>query len=119
MSETIPDTLNSAWKNNKSRFGYKMLQKMGWSEEKGLGKNETGEVNAVKLKKREDGVGLGVEKTTDGAGAKGWSETATSFNSVLDILKATYSKKDKKDKKKKKESKSGESVPLRISVGMK
>ena len=112
----LPDTLNARWKEDKSRFGYKMLQKMGWSEDKGLGKNETGAVAAVKLKKREDGAGLGVEKMTDGAGAKGWSETATSFNSVLDTLKGVYGK-DKKKRKKESEGESG--TPLRISAGMK
>lgn len=137
MGDAMPDTLNSAWKNNKSRFGYKMLQKMGWSEEKGLGKKEEGIVAAVKLKRRDDGAGLGLEMLTDGGGAKGWAETATSFSSVLDVLKQTYSKdgqdttkaakkdkKDKKDKKEKKEKKdSGEerekAPPIRISVGMK
>lgn len=131
MPDALPDTLNSAWKNNKSRFGYKMLQKMGWSEEKGLGKKEGGIVSAVKLKRRDDGAGLGLEKVTDGGGAKGWAETATSFSSVLDILKQTYSKdgqdttkatqKDKKAKKEKKDKREDrdKAPPIRISVGMK
>jgi len=101
--EPLPDTLNATWKNNKSRFGYKMLQKMGWSEEKGLGKNESGTVDAIKLKKREEGVGLGVEKMTDGAGARGWSQTANGFSSVLDSLKATYGSRKSKSKSKSKD----------------
>lgn len=36
-TETLTDTLNQTWKNDKSRFGYRMLQKMGWKEDKGLG----------------------------------------------------------------------------------
>ena len=135
----LPDMLNATWKNNTSRFGYKMLQKMGWNEDKGLGKNESGAVSAIKLKKREDGVGLGVEKMTDGAGARGWSQTANGFSSVLDALKATYgttAKKDKDKKKKRKRSKeedegdsddgdNGETAAaargpsLRVQVGMK
>jgi len=131
--QQLPDTLNAAWKNNKSRFGYKMLQKMGWSEEKGLGKHESGTVSAIKLKKREEGAGLGVEKLTDGAGARGWSHTANGFTSVLDALKAQYGTgkskgKEKEEKKKRKKSKRekeenhGEGddlAPLRVQVGMK
>jgi hypothetical protein len=34
-----------------------MLQKMGWSEGKGLGKNENGRTNHVKVALRADNVG--------------------------------------------------------------
>ena len=74
-SEVLPDTKNAAWKNDKSRFGYKFLQKFGWSEEKGLGKNETGIVESLQVKKKQDAAGLGMEKDADGSGAKGWNET--------------------------------------------
>ncbi len=40
-----------------------MLSKMGWKEDKGLGKNETGMITSIKAKRREEGQGLGVEKT--------------------------------------------------------
>ena len=52
----LEDTLNRAWKDDKTGFGYRMLQKMGWKEEKGLGKNETGMASFVKIKKRGTGV---------------------------------------------------------------
>ena len=102
--EQLPDTSNTTWKNDKSRFGYKFLSKFGWSEEKGLGKNETGITSAVKIKRREDEVGLGMEKLTDGAGNRGWNQTTNGFNSVLASLKSEYgspkkAKKIKKDKK--------------------
>ena len=101
--EQLPDTSNTTWKNDKSRFGYKFLSKFGWSEEKGLGKNETGIISAVKIKRREDEVGLGMEKLTDGAGNRGWNQTTNGFNSVLASLKSEYGsqkkvKKSKKDK---------------------
>ena len=104
----LKDTLNATWKNDKSRFGFKMLQKMGWKEDKGLGKNESGSVSSIKVSKREEGLGLGMEKLTDGAGSKGWSATATSFNDILKVLNESYKKKTKVKK----------SVP-KISVGMK
>lgn len=81
------------------------------------------------MKKREVGLGLGVESTTDDAGNKGWSETTTSFSSVLDLLKQTYGKgaaeeskkKNKKGKKEKKEKKDKRSKAKEtiISVGIK
>ena len=35
MDVELSDTLNKSWKENKSNFGYRMLAKMGWSEDKG------------------------------------------------------------------------------------
>ena len=125
---TLPDTKNATWKNDKTRFGYKMLQKFGWTEEKGLGKDESGSTTNIAVTKREDALGLGAEKMTDGAGAIGWNETTTGFNAILDALKSEYgtSKKSKKDKKDKKEKHSpkpskdgGEEKALTITVGMK
>lgn len=110
----LEDTLNSHWKKNKSSFGYRMLQKMGWSEEKGLGKDGSGMTSHLKMKKRDVGLGLGMEGVVDDTvGSKAWSSTVTSFNSVLDILKNNYRKdgsdeessKKKKKKKEKKEKK--------------
>lgn len=83
---------------DKSGFGYRMLQKMGWKEDKGLGKNEDGMSVAVKVTKREEGLGLGVKQ--DAAGNNGWNTTVTSFNSVLDLLNSTYGTKATKPKKK-------------------
>ncbi len=114
--ESVPlkDTLNEGWKNDKSRFGFRMLQKMGWTEDKGLGKNEDGNKDSIKIKKRSDGLGLGSISNTDSAGDVGWGSTATSFNQVLALLQKNYSNKDE-DKKSKKKKKS----EVIISVGMK
>ena len=54
----LTDTLNSHWKSNKSNFGFRMLMKMGWQEDQGLGKDLHGEVSHVKVKKRQEGMGL-------------------------------------------------------------
>lgn len=111
----LKDTLNQNWKNDKTGFGFKMLQKMGWKEDKGLGKNETGSIESIKVKRRDQGLGLGTLEA-DSAGNRAWSTTATSFEAVLDALKESFvPKKKKKDKKEKKVKKS---API-ISVGMK
>jgi Pin2-interacting protein X1 len=109
MDINLPDTKNATWKNDKTRFGYKFLSKFGWSDEKGLGKDETGMTSSVAVTKREESLGIGAEKMTDGGGAKGWSETTTGFNSILEKLNSEYGKKSKKDKKEKKKSKKSDS----------
>lgn len=104
------DTLNEAWKNDKSKFGLKMLKKMGWTEGKGLGKNEDGMSEHVKVMKKSNTLGVGAKK--DSIGAAGWNSTAMSFNSVLEALGKAYGtankqgdaslrKKAKKDRKSK------------------
>jgi len=115
----LTDTLNQHWKNDKTRFGYKMLLKMGWKEDKGLGKDESGNTSFVKIKKREDGIGLGVEKSTDGAGDHGWNATTQSFNAVLNALKEVYKPDETSSVKKKKDKHKDKKSSNIISVGIK
>ena len=49
-------------KKVKSKFGEAMLKKMGWSEGKGLGKQEDGELDCVQIKRKEDATGLGTKE---------------------------------------------------------
>ena len=60
--DKLPDTLNKHWKNDKTGFGFRMLQKMGWQEDKGLGKDESGIIDAIRVKKREQGMALGANE---------------------------------------------------------
>lgn len=124
MSEpypTVADTLNASWKNDKKGFGFRMLQKMGWKEDTGLGKDETGITKHIHVKRREDGLGLGMEHVKDDViGSKGWSSTLTSFNGVLELLKTNYSEgtsseseKEKKTKKRKRDD--GDKSPKKKS----
>jgi hypothetical protein len=105
----LKDTLNKQWKESKSNFGFRMMQKMGWKDN-------------VKISKRESGLGLGMEETVDGAGNRAWSDTANSFNAVLEVLKASYcvkkKSKEEKDRREGKEKRVKKSAPI-ISVGMK
>lgn len=109
----VGDTLNQAWKNDKSKFGLKMLQKMGWTEGKGLGKHEDGVSEHVKVAKKSNNLGLGA--THDASGAAGWASAAVSFNGVLEALGKAYGdgaaaggKKRKGDKKGKNKSRKAE-----------
>jgi Pin2-interacting protein X1 len=52
------DLNNLHWKEDKSKFGLKMLQKMGWTEGKGLGKNETGMTEHIKAEVRDQNEGI-------------------------------------------------------------
>lgn len=115
MSDVVlKDTLNQTWKNDKSGFGFRMLQKMGWKEDKGLGKDEDGIAISLKVKKREDGLGLGMEESNGDKAGKGWNATATSFNAVLEALKSSYGTNEKDGRKKKKKK-----TLAIIPVGMK
>lgn len=131
---------NMAWAADTSKFGYKMLLKMGWSAGKGVGKDLQGDAAHVKIARRSENLGLGCSLKQ--AEVQGWSNTAQGFADVLKTLNKSYGdesnsdsddeeakkrkkklrkekkKKEKKDKKKKnkKESKKAAAVanPRRI-----
>jgi hypothetical protein len=52
------DPNNKHWVNDKSKFGYKMLLKMGWSEGKGLGSQEQGMTENITQIKTVERVGI-------------------------------------------------------------
>lgn len=78
------DTQNKAWAEDKNKFGYKMLQKMGWSEGKGLGKNEDGATSHVRVKRRRTASGLGRNASNLAIHAN--AAITDSFNEVLSRL---------------------------------
>ncbi|KAE9332999.1 hypothetical protein PF008_g14662 [Phytophthora fragariae] len=121
---------NMAWAADTSKFGFKMLVKMGWSAGKGVGKELQGQATHVKVARRSENLGVGCSLKQ--AEVQGWSETAGSFADVLKTLNKSYggsksgsdaadssdesssgktkkSKKDKKEKKAKKDKKSKKS----------
>lgn len=57
---------------------------MGWSEDKGLGKDENGSQAPIKVTKKDNSQGLGMQQ--DAAGNLSWSSTTSSFNDVLNLL---------------------------------
>jgi Pin2-interacting protein X1 len=111
------DTLNSHWKNDKKGFGFRMLSKMGWKDDKGLGKNETGITNNIKVTRRENGIGLGLDNDDE---AVKLGSQVSSLNDVLNMLKDQYgSSSNKKKKSKSKGEKGSDSKsPTKISFGV-
>ncbi|KAJ2786281.1 hypothetical protein GGI15_001648 [Coemansia interrupta] len=78
------DPRNRTWSDDKGRFGFKMLEKMGWSEGKGLGADESGVKEHVKIKLKTNNFGVGADKKNIRnwlANADGFSELLTRLNS--------------------------------------
>ena len=44
--------------SDKSKYGYRMLEQMGWKEGKGLGLKEDGSTEHVKIHKKPDNSGM-------------------------------------------------------------
>ncbi|KAJ2364500.1 hypothetical protein H4S01_003749, partial [Coemansia sp. RSA 2610] len=76
------DPRNLNWSQDKGRFGFKMLEKMGWSEGKGLGLNEDGEKEHVKIKLKTNQFGIGADKKT----IRNWLANADGFSELLTRL---------------------------------
>lgn len=79
---------NMAWAADTSKFGYKMLVKMGWSAGKGVGKDLQGQATHVKLDRRSENLGVGCSLKQ--AEVQGWSNTAQGFADVLKTLNKSY-----------------------------
>ena len=98
-----------------SAVSRKLMASMGWSEGKGLGKNEQGADKHIEHKKRGDNVGLGADATVEAQfaaglhkgsakaafGDQGWVDA---FAGALDSMNDRHGSKKKKKAKKKKDS---------------
>jgi len=76
------------WSTDKDKFGFRMLTKMGWSEGKGLGANEDGNLEHIKVNKKRDMKGVGHTHNP----VDNWLENNSGFASVLSRLNSVYSK---------------------------
>jgi Pin2-interacting protein X1 len=65
-----------------SKFGYRMLEKMGWNGTTGLGLNQDGMTEHVKITHKQDQFGIGMDTKT---GEK-WIEHQDAFDSLLASL---------------------------------
>lgn len=76
------DPRNTNWANDKQKFGYTMLTKMGWSEGNGLGANLSGNTSHIKVNKRGSNAGIGLKKSHE----DDWIGHQDDFNALLNSL---------------------------------
>eukprot|EP00976_Prorocentrum_cordatum_P056924 1148529-Prorocentrum_minimum.AAC.4 len=69
-------------------MGFKMLQKLGWSEGKGLGANEDGIATHVRVKKRRENTGIGADVTENSK--FNWTVNTQAFDAVLAGLNSVH-----------------------------
>lgn len=86
-----------------SAFAKKQMEKMGWTEGKGLGKTESGNASHIKVKKMEDNEGLGAKAAKDEKAEEDATWWHDGFASGLAKMHKKHGKKGKKDKKDKKD----------------
>jgi hypothetical protein len=94
----VEDTRNVEWRSNNK--GSALLQKMGWTEGKGIGRRNAN-TTALRAVKRQAGLGLGAKMETEG----GQSESANTFAAVLKNLQGHHGVEEKKKKPNKKKQK--------------
>ncbi|XP_072490943.1 PIN2/TERF1-interacting telomerase inhibitor 1 [Notamacropus eugenii] len=95
------DPRNTAWSNDDSKFGQKMLEKMGWSKGKGLGAQEQGATEHIKVQVKNNQLGLGASANHE----DNWLAPQEEFNQLLAELNSCHGQ-EKKDFSGNKEKKS-------------
>ncbi|XP_074471315.1 PIN2/TERF1-interacting telomerase inhibitor 1 [Sebastes fasciatus] len=73
------DPRNSTWSKDESKFGQKMLERMGWSKGKGLGRTEQGTTDHIKVKVKNNNYGLGTSVSCE----DNWIAHQDDFNELL------------------------------------
>lgn len=94
------DPRNTAWSNDDSKFGQRMLEKMGWSKGKGLGAQEQGATEHIRVKVKNNNLGLGATNNNE----DNWIAHQDDFNQLLAALNTCHSQDtaDSSDNKEKK-----------------
>jgi len=81
-------TLNprgNLWANDESKFGQKLMEKMGWEKGNGLGANQDGRVENIKIKHKDNSKGVGFEGHDDT-----WLAHQDDFQAVLAALNVEH-----------------------------
>ncbi|KAF0982532.1 hypothetical protein FDP41_011462 [Naegleria fowleri] len=86
------DPNNKRWAEDKSRLGFKLLEKMGWKEGDGLGKKRDGMTEHVKVAFKTDTAGIGAHE--EAKKERTVCQKMSSFSEVLSRLKTTTSQQD-------------------------
>jgi len=81
------DPRNNAWANDDNKFGQKLMEKFGWEKGKGLGAQEDGETQNIKVKVKNDKHGIGANNDYSDT----WLDHQDDFNSVLAALNTCHS----------------------------
>jgi Pin2-interacting protein X1 len=94
-----------------SSFAMKQMEKMGWTEGKGLGKTESGISKHITITKREEAAGLGTEKLKADVhdASETWWHDAFTVN--LKHMKNKHEKKSKSGSKKRKAEEEASDAP--------
>uniref|UniRef100_V9KVT1 Pin2-interacting protein X1 n=1 Tax=Callorhinchus milii TaxID=7868 RepID=V9KVT1_CALMI len=80
------DPRNNNWSKDESKFGQKMLEKMGWSKGKGLGAQEQGSTEHVKVLLKSNKLGLGAAVNHE----DNWIAHQDDFNQLLSELNSCH-----------------------------
>ncbi|CAK7320339.1 PIN2/TERF1-interacting telomerase inhibitor 1 [Vulpes lagopus] len=80
------DPRNTAWSNDDSKFGQRMLEKMGWSKGKGLGAQEQGATDHIKVQVKNNHLGLGATINNE----DNWIAHQDDFNQLLADLNTCH-----------------------------
>lgn len=72
------------WANDQNKMGQKLLEMMGWSKGRGLGREEQGDIEPVRLNYKCDTKGMGFKGHDDG-----WLAHKEDFNAILSELNGT------------------------------
>lgn len=73
------------WANDDNKFGQKLMEKMGWSKGKGLGRNEQGMKNHISLRLKSNRNGFGFKGNDDE-----WVRHYEGFEDVLATLNSEH-----------------------------
>jgi len=74
------------WSNDDSKFGQKLMEKMGWKKGKGLGAKEDGHQDHITVSTRMDNRGVGCTKQH----SDNWLSHQEDFASILATLNSTH-----------------------------
>ncbi|XP_036096312.1 PIN2/TERF1-interacting telomerase inhibitor 1 isoform X1 [Molossus molossus] len=80
------DPRNTTWSNDDSKFGQRMLEKMGWSKGKGLGAQEQGATDHIKVQVKNNHLGLGATINNE----DNWIAHQDDFNQLLAELNTCH-----------------------------
>uniref|UniRef100_A0A7S2DWI2 G-patch domain-containing protein n=1 Tax=Octactis speculum TaxID=3111310 RepID=A0A7S2DWI2_9STRA len=82
-----------------SDFALRQMEKMGWKKGMGLGKDENGIADHIRIEKKDgkDGLGMADQERSDEAKAAGWWNNG--FANTLDKIQIGEKKKSKKRKR--------------------